>query len=264
MLTSTRLKLAYAGVAALDTALSGAASPRAHRARVLTKPLLMPLLAGSLATASGSSPLRTPVLAAQLGGWVGDVFLLSEKRKPFLIGTTGFALGHFAYVSAFSQRRASTRLPDERSTRALAGIWAATAPMMALSAARRDKKLGLPVAAYSMTLTSMAISANRLSPSTSSKARRLATAGSLLFLSSDSMLGLRKFVLPNPPDRLESAVMATYTAGQFLLERSRRSSLSPIRPFSGPAKWSRGSAGRHSVYACLGLRFAFSPSSRSC
>jgi len=220
VLTSTRLKLAYAGVAALDTALSGAASPRAHRARVLTKPLLMPLLAGSLATAPGSSPLRTPVLAAQAGGWVGDVFLLSEKRKPFLIGTAGFALGHFAYVSAFSQRRASTRLPEERSTRALAGIWAATAPLMALSAARRDRALGLPVAAYSMTLTSMAISANRLSPSTSSTARRLATAGSLLFLSSDAMLGLRKFVLPDPPARLESAVMATYTAGQFLLSEA--------------------------------------------
>ena len=187
---------------------------------MLTKPLLMPLLAGSLATTAGNSPLRTPVLAAQAGGWVGDVFLLSEKRKPFLIGTAGFALGHFAYVSAFSQRRASTGLPEARSTRTLAGIWAATAPVMALSAARRDRALGLPVAAYSMTLTSMAISANRLSPSTSSTARRLATAGSLLFLSSDSMLGLRKFVLADPPDRLESAVMATYTAGQFLLSEA--------------------------------------------
>ena len=219
MLTSTRLKLAYAGVAALDTALSGVASPRAHRARVLTKPLLMPLLAGSLATAPGNSPFRTPVLVAQAGGWVGDVFLLSEKRKPFLIGTAGFALGHFAYVCvqpAAGLDQAARGEVDPGARRDLG----ATAPMIALSAARRDRALGLPVAAYSMTLTSMAISANRMSPSTSSTARRLATAGSLLFLSSDSMLGLRKFVLPNPPDRLESAVMATYTAGQFLLSEA--------------------------------------------
>jgi uncharacterized membrane protein YhhN len=220
VLTSTRLKIAFAGVAALDTFLSGAASPHAHRFRVLTKPLLMPLLAGSLATAPGSSSLRTPVLAAQAFGWVGDVSLLSEKRKPFLIGTAGFALGHFAYVAGFSRHRASTRLPDETSTRALAGIWAASAPLVALSAARRDRKLGLPVAAYSATLTAMAISANRLSTSTSPIARRFATAGSLLFLASDSTLGLRKFVLSDPPAGMEPVVMATYTAGQFLLSEA--------------------------------------------
>jgi len=218
--TSTRLKFAYVGVAALDTALSGAASPHAHRARMLTKPLLMPLLAGSLATAPGSSSLRTPVLAAQAAGWVGDVSLLSEKRKPFLIGTAAFALGHAAYVSGFARHRARTRLSEETSTKALAGIWAATAPMVALSAARRDRRLGLPVAAYSTTLTSMVISANRLSPATSPTTRRLAAAGSLLFLASDSMLGLRKFVLPDPPEKLEAAVMATYTAGQFLLSEA--------------------------------------------
>jgi uncharacterized membrane protein YhhN len=219
VLTSTRLKLAYAGVAALDTVLSGAASPRAHRARVLTKPLLMPLLAGSLATAPGSSSLRTPVLAAQAGGWVGDVFLLSERRKPFLVGTAGFAAGHAAYVSGFARHRASTAVTQERSTRALAGLWATTAPLVAL-AARRRERVGLPVAAYSVTLTSMVISANRLSPTTNPTARRLASAGALLFLASDSMLGLRKFVLSDPPDRLESAVMATYTAGQFLLSEA--------------------------------------------
>jgi uncharacterized membrane protein YhhN len=220
VLTSTRLKLAYAGVAVLDTVLSGAASPHAHRARFLTKPLLMPLLAGSLATAPGKSSLRTPVLAAQAFGWVGDVALLSEKRKPFLIGTAGFALGHAAYVAGFSRRRASTMPSDERSTRALAAIWAASAPLVALSAARRDRKLGLPVAAYSTTLTAMAISANRLSPSASPAARRFATAGSLLFLVSDSTLGMRKFVLSNPPSSMEPAVMATYTAGQFLLSEA--------------------------------------------
>jgi hypothetical protein len=31
------------------------------------------------------------------------------------------------------------------------------------------------------------------------------------------MLGIRKFVWKDAPDRLESAVMATYTLGQFLL-----------------------------------------------
>ncbi|WP_256465280.1 lysoplasmalogenase family protein [Tsukamurella sp. PLM1] len=38
-----------------------------------------------------------------------------------------------------------------------------------------------------------------------------------MFLLSDSILGLRKFVLADPPAWLEGAVMATYCSAQFLL-----------------------------------------------
>ncbi len=48
--TSTKLKLAYVGLAAVDTWLSGIAGKGAHRARFVTKPLLMPTLAASLVT----------------------------------------------------------------------------------------------------------------------------------------------------------------------------------------------------------------------
>lgn len=219
MRTSTRLKLAYAGVAALDTTLSGSAAPWAHRARLLTKPLLMPLLGASLATGP-DTPLRTPVLAAQACGWVGDLALLSEARRPFLVGTGAFALGHGAYVAGFASTATSEPLLSSLRTRALLATWAAAAPLQALSAARRDRSLGLPVAAYSAALTSMAIAAGRLGPSVSPTSRRLAAAGSLIFLASDSMLGMRKFVLDSPPARLEGAVMATYTTGQLLLSEA--------------------------------------------
>ena len=55
--TTTKLKLGYLGVAALDTWLSGKPHPMAHRARFLTKPLLMPTLAASLATNPKASRL---------------------------------------------------------------------------------------------------------------------------------------------------------------------------------------------------------------
>ena len=218
---STRLKAAYVGLAALDTLLAGSTSSWAHRARYATKPLLMPVLAASLATAPGAAPLRTPVLAAQAAGWVGDVALLSEERRPFLTGTAGFAVGHGAYVTGFARLKSRrTRLTDGKAARALAGVWALTAPTMALNAARRDRALGLPVAAYSATLTSMAVSATRLDPSVPPAARRFAAAGALTFLLSDSLLGVRKFLLDEPPPALEAAVMATYTTAQFLLSEA--------------------------------------------
>ena len=58
--TARRLRAAYVVVAAADTLLAGTEGERAHRARLLSKPLLMPLLAASLATdpRAATSPLR--------------------------------------------------------------------------------------------------------------------------------------------------------------------------------------------------------------
>jgi uncharacterized membrane protein YhhN len=218
---SGRARLAYAALAAVDSVLAGSSRPLAHRARFVTKPLLMPLLATSLASSARAleSPLRTPVLAAQAGAWVGDVGLLSEKRVPFLVGTTGFALGHAAYVSGFHPLRTRTsRVYDERPARALAALWLVAGPALGL-AARRDG-MGWPVTAYSAALTAMAVSATRLSSDVPSSARRLAAAGALTFLASDSTLGLRKFVLPDAPAAMEAAVMATYTSAQLMLSEA--------------------------------------------
>jgi len=78
--TSTKLKLAYIGLAAVDTWLSSLPGKGAHRARFVTKPLLMPTLSASLMTnpKAADSPLRTSTVAAQVGGWGGDVALVAE------------------------------------------------------------------------------------------------------------------------------------------------------------------------------------------
>ncbi len=217
--TPSRLKAAYVGLAALDTLLSASSRPLAHKARLLTKPLLMPTLAASLATTPGASPTRTAVLAAQAGSWVGDVALLSERRRPFVVGTAGFAAAHAAYVTGFARRRTtSSRVTEETPARLLAGLWAATAPVMAWNA--REEGVAPVVAGYSTALTSMVVSATRLDPALPASTRRLAAAGGLLFLLSDTTLGLRKFVLDDPPPAVEGAVMATYTAAQLLLSEA--------------------------------------------
>ncbi|WP_183094719.1 lysoplasmalogenase [Nocardioides stalactiti] len=213
----TRLKAAYVGLAALDTALSASHRPAAHRARYVTKPLLMPVLSASLATTPGTSlSARLPVLAAQAGGWVGDVSLLSEEKKPFAVGTTAFGLGHLAYLAAFvPRRRREPGLVADPRARTLALVWATSAPLMAWNARRAG--VAAVVAPYSAVLTSMVVAATRLDASTSTAGRRLVAAGALTFLASDSTLGMRKFVLDDPSPLVEGAVMATYTSAQFLI-----------------------------------------------
>ncbi len=217
--TSTKLKLGYVALAAADTWLSSQPGRLAHRARFVTKPLLMPVLGASLATNERAvgSPLRTSTLVAQAGGWGGDVALLGEGTKPFLVGAGSFGLGHLAYVSGFLRRRDHRPARNDRSVRVVAGSWAATAPLMAYLAGRQKRELGGPILGYATLLAGMAAAASHLDPTVPASARRLTAAGAALFMVSDSLLGFRKFALTDPPPELETAVMATYTAAQFLL-----------------------------------------------
>lgn len=214
--TSLRLKLAYVAIAAADTWLSGSASPRAHRARVLTKPLLMPTLMASLITdpKAAKSPLRASTLIAQASGWGGDLALMGDGSKNFIAGSGSFAVGHAAYISGFVANRSQTRRPGPK---AIAGLWAATSPGMIFGASRQDKRLGPTIAAYSAMLATTVATATQLDPALPRAARRATLLGAGLFMFSDSVLGTRKFLLKNPPPRIESVVMASYTAAQFFL-----------------------------------------------
>lgn len=212
--------LGYVGLAALDTALAGSSRPRAHRLRFLTKPLLMPTLAASR-PASAREPgsrLATATLAAQAFSWGGDVALLGAGTRAFATGTGSFGLAHVAYLSGFLSRADTSRpLLARPATKVLLGTWLVSTPVMARGAARTAPVLGFAVGGYATLLTAMAANALRLDATVPVAARRLTAAGALLFLASDTMLGLRKFVLTDPPPAMETAVMATYTAAQLLL-----------------------------------------------
>ncbi len=216
MLTSTKLKLAYAGIAVTDALLSGSANPKAHQARALTKPLLMPTLMASLITNpdAANSPLRASTLAAQAGGWGGDLALMGDGTRNFAIGSGSFAAGHAAYITGFRRNRSAVRQPGAR---AVGALWALSAPGMVYGAAKVDRALGPTIAGYSGILATMVAAATQLDPSLPKAARRKTIAGAALFMISDSILGTRKFLLKNPPPRVETAVMATYTSAQFLL-----------------------------------------------
>jgi uncharacterized membrane protein YhhN len=214
--TSLKFKLAYVGLAIADTWLAGSPNPRHHQARVLTKPLLMPTLMTSLITNPNAahSPLRTSTLVAQAGGWGGDLALMGDSSTNFVAGSSSFAVGHAAYISGFLANRSTTRRPGPK---AVAALWATTAPGMIFGAARHDKALGPTIAGYSAMLAGTVAAATQLDPALPTSARRATIAGAGLFMLSDSILGTRKFLLKNAPARVESAVMATYTAAQFLL-----------------------------------------------
>ncbi|NCD20461.1 MAG: lysoplasmalogenase [Actinobacteria bacterium] len=177
--------LAFATLAALDAGLAASSRPAAQRARTVTKSALMPLL--------GSG----------------------ERR--FLLGLGSFAAAHVGYIAAFSGSRDPCTSLREPGVRAAAALFAATGPGMAALAHRQDRTLAVPVLAYAGIISAMFATATTLDRSLPRAARRRIAAGSALFVLSDTLLGVGRFALPAGRGPLDTAVMATYTAGQWLI-----------------------------------------------
>lgn len=221
------LPATYAALAATDTALAASPSPTTRRFRMVTKPLLMPALgtafAGSLdrQEIGGGGLLRGGTVAAQALSGVGDMALLGKSEPAFLAGLGSFFGAHVAYTAAFTS--AGRPLSDRSHLGGVAGAaatFAVTAPLMGWAAGRKSPGLRTPVVAYAGILSSMFAASTRLDPAIPSSARRTLVAGTALFLASDTILGLREFVMPKAgpvTTWADAAVMATYTAGQGLI-----------------------------------------------
>ena len=203
---------AYTALSVADTVLVGL-GPRARRLHYVVKPLLMPTLAAAHVDGGSAGPGTRAVLGAQGLSWGGDVALMSAGEREFLAGVASFFGAHVAYVSAFRALGAGspTAHPAGRAVLALSSV---LVPANAVLAGRRDPRFGVPVGVYGTVLAAMAATAAVLPES---PGRSRVRAGAALFLLSDSLIGAQQFLRDQPHPALESAVMATYTAGQWLI-----------------------------------------------
>jgi uncharacterized membrane protein YhhN len=202
------LLLGVFGLLAVANLVAGAADTAGvaggRLAELLSKPLLMPVLAGFVvAAARPGRPLRLAVAGLLFGG-AGDAALLGHGAW-FLVGMGAFALGHVCYLLAFLRAGAGAAL--RRRWWILLGYLAVWAVLLFLVWPGLNAGLRLPVLGYSLLLTSMAAAGGG--------AGGIAAAGGALFLLSDGLLALgladRDF-----PGRA-AAVMPTYLAAQLLI-----------------------------------------------
>lgn len=214
----------YVALAVADTAMAASGSPTIRRFRLITKPLLMPALGTAFMVSLNGREvdhgglLRGATVAAQAFSGVGDVALLNKTESGFLTGLSAFFGAHIAYTTAFSNAGRPLSDPEGRGgLLAAAGTFAVTAPLMGWAAGRKSPKLRAPVVAYAGILSSMFGTSTRLDPSIPASTRRKVVAGTGLFLLSDTIIGLREFVLRRKTPLTDAAVMSTYTAGQALI-----------------------------------------------
>lgn len=190
----------------------------------LSKPPLMLLLAGYFYTATRhrSSLFTRTILIALVFASIGDTLLMFRDIPPatqnmlFLGGLIGFLITHICYTLAFWNRS----LPIEKGLSS--NLW--VIPIFFLNWIGFNYllwpslgEMRLPVIIYSMVITLMAISVFRLRGFLSSRWFSILLVGILLFMISDSLIAVNRFMheIQLPAPRL--LIMSTYLLGQYLI-----------------------------------------------
>lgn len=198
--------------------------------------LLMPLLAGVLVTATRwpRGHLVRWGIVALVASWLGDSLpSLLDGDTAFLAMIGCFLVAQVAYVVAFAPdvrrsvlyRRPLLLLPY---VLVLVGLVAACAP--------HADDLLVPVAVYGGVLTAMAVLATGVGP--------LVAVGGAVFLVSDGLIALERFVPAWQLPGQDFWVMLTYVVGQALIvggvvarNRAVRRAPAPVQRLArGPAR----------------------------
>ena len=166
-----------------------------------TKPLLMPALAAGLIW--GAPERRSPAIvlgvAALFFSWVGDVTI----PWWFVIGLVFFLLAHLVYLVLFVGRLAVRRV------RWWAIAYAVWLVVLLTILGPHTGSLLIPVIAYGMVLSAMAAFASRCN--------RWVAWGGALFVVSDSLLAINRFLPDAGIPLADFLIMVTYIAAQTLI-----------------------------------------------
>ncbi len=168
---------------------------------LLVKALPILILLG-VAWVSLQGSTRLLMSAALLLSACGDVFL---EMNLFTPGLGSFLVAQLCYAWYFFSQRGSGSLPYGRLLLIVAIMLAVSLPVVSHAG-----ELFVPVAIYMTAIALMGLAAALYrKPST------LLFVGALLFVASDSMIGINRFVTPLPGAKY--AIMITYYAAQLLI-----------------------------------------------
>jgi uncharacterized membrane protein YhhN len=175
-----------------------------------TKALLMPLLMLAVVivarpAAGASARVSVPLLVLAIAlSWAGDVALSFAGTVAFVIGLGCFLIAHVVYIALFVRMPRAGRRPPAWTLVYL--VWFAAFLMLL---GPHAGVLFVPVALYGLVLGAMA--------ATSAWHGALVATGGALFVLSDSVLGLGRF-LPGYDFALHDLlVMSSYLAAQGLI-----------------------------------------------
>jgi uncharacterized membrane protein YhhN len=176
----------------------------------LTKPLLMITLGLFYFQHTQASLNKRDkiVLLALFFSCLGDTFLMFQKQNQlyFLLGLGSFLLAQVCYVMLFQQEG------ESRHFRWLPFI-SYSCLLLFFLLNKLPGEFKIPIIIYSVVITLMGIRASERK--VSDKSYQLVLVGAILFILSDSLIALSKFVVTIPLSGLW--IMATYVVAQYLI-----------------------------------------------
>ncbi len=216
LLVEPWVPLAVAVVAAIaNWAAVWAGGPVGRATERIAKPLVIIALIAVALVAPASTPLAASIRPWLVGGLAaslaGDILLLPPAR--FVPGLAAFLVAHLAYLAAF------LLVPGDPAwlvVGLMAGAVVAATVGRVLLRAARAAGLGGAVAVYLAVITVMAVVATRTG-------EPAAIAGAWLFVTSDALLGWRRFRASDLERErggwrmLRTGVMVTYHLAQGLI-----------------------------------------------
>jgi uncharacterized membrane protein YhhN len=166
-------------------------------------------------------PLSGVVLLAIVFSCAGDILLMFQQQDThfFMFGLVAFLLAHVFYIFAYRQLQAgdaSHALQGMQKIRfgfpiVFSGIGLVTILYNNLDGMK------VPVIVYASVITFMTLTALYRFGRTSASSFAMVFGGAVLFMISDSLIAINKFMEPLP---LASFwIMATYISAQFLIVR---------------------------------------------
>jgi uncharacterized membrane protein YhhN len=181
-----------------------------HRTETWAKPLVLSsLLVVAVVLGATEAAAGIWLLVALVFGLLGDVALLSDSLPRFRAGVAAFLVGHLAYLGCFASL-GLTMMPawSWAGLVVLAVALIATRGVIPASHRLAGRSLSVPVAVYSLVIGAMLVCAWFTG-------EPLIALGATVFVASDAILSVDRFVRPIPHARL--TLMVTYHVGQALI-----------------------------------------------
>lgn len=203
--------------------------------RFFSKPLLMIVLVALYvqAVAGKWNKVHKLITAAFAFSWVGDVALmfvgnsgetvmgLPKNPNFFLVGLGGFMITHVLYAVAF------THVSNKQTKAILPGRFWVVVPLFIYMAAflsvlvpaiyenELTKPFLAPVLVYSTAIATMVLLSMNRYHRVNDKSFALVFCGALLFMFSDTLIAVNKFIHPFASSGI--FIMILYIAGQYLI-----------------------------------------------
>jgi uncharacterized membrane protein YhhN len=188
---------------------------------LITKPLIMPILAGVFFFKTLDIERQVSVsylYLAMLFSFFGDVLLMfmDQGEIYFITGLAAFLFAQVFYIITYRQyRHKKSNVSGQAIKMVYSLIIIAYAVILWINLYPHLGDMLLPVTLYTLTILIMVIMAIFRYNRTSGLSFYLVFSGAVIFLISDSMIAINKFMVPVPYERL--LVISTYMIAQFLI-----------------------------------------------